>query len=148
MGYFAVIDTNVVVSALIKAGTPPWKILQYAAHGIITPVLHEDIIGEYEEVLGRRKFGFPPEVAQGVIGGLKEHAVYAQRQTADEPFPDPDDAVFYETVLWERNRVGAYLITGNIKDYPERDFIVTPRQMLDIMANSAAEPGEGEMEDG
>lgn len=32
----------------------------------------------------------------------------------------------------ERKEEEAYLVTGNIKHFPDEPFIVTPRQMLDI----------------
>ena len=32
----------------------------------------------------------------------------------------------------ERKEEEAYLVTGNIKHFPDKPFIVTPRQMLDI----------------
>jgi hypothetical protein len=33
----------------------------------------------------------------------------------------------------ERKGEAAYLVTGNIKHFPEKPFIVTPREMLDII---------------
>lgn len=47
--------------------------------------------------------------------------------------PDPKDRVFYEVVMGERQREDAYLVTGNIKHFPEKPFVVTPRQMLNII---------------
>ena len=52
----------------------------------------------------------------------------------EEIIPDPKDIVFYEVVMEgrkEHNR--AYLVTGNIKHFPVNPFIVTPKEMLDIM---------------
>lgn len=46
---------------------------------------------------------------------------------------NPKDSVFYEVVMEERKEEDAYLVTGNIKHFPEKPFIVTPRQMLDII---------------
>lgn len=51
----------------------------------------------------------------------------------DIELPDPRDSVFYEVVMEERKEEDAYLVTGNIKHFPEKPFIVTPRQMLDII---------------
>ena len=51
----------------------------------------------------------------------------------DIELPDPKDSVFYEVVMEERKEEDAYLVTGNIKHFPEKPFIVTPRQMLDII---------------
>jgi hypothetical protein len=33
----------------------------------------------------------------------------------------------------ERKAEDAYLVTGNIKHFPERPYVVTPRQMLNII---------------
>ena len=47
--------------------------------------------------------------------------------------PDPKDRVFYEVVMEERKTEDAYLVTGNIKHFPAEKFVVTPREMLDIV---------------
>ena len=53
----------------------------------------------------------------------------------DVELPDPKDRVFYEVVMEERKEQDAYLVTGNIKHFPAEPYIVTPRQMLDIILN-------------
>ena len=50
-----------------------------------------------------------------------------------EQFIDKDDIVFFEIVLSARSTMDAYLITGNIKHYPIRSYVVTPTQMLEII---------------
>lgn len=42
------------------------------------------------------------------------------------------DLVFYEVVMEKRSE-DAYLITGNIKHFPKREFIVTPAEMMEIL---------------
>jgi len=42
------------------------------------------------------------------------------------------DLPFYEIVL-ERRDNRTYLITGNIKHFPMETFVVTPRQILDLL---------------
>ena len=52
--------------------------------------------------------------------------------------PDADDAVFYATALASRAAGNAtYLVTGNLRHFPQEDFIVSPRAMLDIIGRSA-----------
>ena len=58
MRYYVVLDTNVLVSALLKVGTAPFLVTSEALTGDIIPVLNEEIISEYEEVLNRSKFHF------------------------------------------------------------------------------------------
>ena len=48
---------------------------------------------------------------------------------------DMDDLVFYEVVM-EKREDDAYLITGNIRHFPECDFIVTPAEMMEIIHHS------------
>ncbi len=46
--------------------------------------------------------------------------------------PDMKDLPFYEVVMEKRDE-NAYLVTGNLKHFPMETFIVTARQMLDIL---------------
>ena len=56
------------------------------------------------------------------------------KKPIDEYLPDPDDAVFYEIVMEARKDVDAYLVTGNLKTLPEKAFVVTPKEMMDIIS--------------
>ena len=49
-----------------------------------------------------------------------------------ELLPDRKDLPFYEVVM-ERQADNAYLITGNLKHFPTKPFIVTAKQFLDIL---------------
>ena len=53
-----VYDTNVVVSAVLKAGSIPAFLVALALSGQIHPCLSPIILDEYETVLKRPKFGF------------------------------------------------------------------------------------------
>ena len=53
-----------------------------------------------------------------------------------EVLVDMDDLVFYEVVM-EKRKDDAYLITGNIRHFPKREFIVTPAEMMAILANDS-----------
>ena len=59
--------------------------------------------------------------------------VYVDAQELDIDLPDPKDRIFYEVVMEERKAEDAYLVTGNIRHFPLEPYIVTPRQMLDII---------------
>lgn len=52
-----------------------------------------------------------------------------------EILPDMDDLVFYEVVMEKRDD-DAYLITGNRKHFPKREYIVTPAEMIEIIRNN------------
>lgn len=53
-------------------------------------------------------------------------------QPTGEILADMDDLVFYEVAMEKRDD-DAYLVTGNQKHYPIRDFIVTPAEMMEII---------------
>ena len=133
MKYFAVLDTNVLVSALLKSGSSPWKVAAEALIGDIIPVLNDDIIAEYEDVLRRPKFKFEERAVRILLDDLKRRAVYADDGAIEDIIPDPKDVAFYAVLMEKRKEDEAYLVTGNLKHFPVRTFIVTPREMLDIL---------------
>ncbi len=133
MRYSAVIDTNVLVSALLKWNSVPGCILEHSFVGNIIPLLNEEILAEYMEVLNRPKFHFDKERINIVINGLVRRGVFVDAEKLSVVLPDSKDAVFYETVMGKRKNEAAFLITGNIKHFPDKPFIVTPREMLAII---------------
>ena len=133
--YYAVIDTNVLVSSMLRSDSIPGKIIDMILLGRIVPLLNEEIIAEYEDVLTRNKFGFEDGKAEALIANLREKALFLPREHTEEVFPDKDDIVFFEIALSGRSTMNAYLVTGNLKHYPIRSYVVTPRQMLEIIEN-------------
>ena len=139
MRYYAVIDTNVIVSAMLKWNSVPGSILELAIEGPITPVLNEKILEEYREVLLRPKFHFTDKIVSEVIEAIKRHAIFADEERIDIELPDPKDRVFYEVVMEQRKSADAYLVTGNIKHFPVEPYVVTPKEMMDIILSDTAE---------
>ena len=133
MKYYVVIDTNVLVSAVLKSHSVPGSIVELAFDGPIIPILNEAIEKEYREVLSRPKFHLPEDLVEGIMSTFHKRAIYVDAEHLDVELPDPKDLVFYEVVMEERKEEEAYLVTGNIRHFPNRPFIVTPREMLDII---------------
>ena len=133
MHYYAVIDTNVVVSAMLKWQSLPGNILELVFDGIITPVFNDEILSEYREVLSRPKFNLNKQIIEDFVGNIEELGVAIKAATLDLDFPDPKDRVFYEITMENRKSDETYLVSGNIKHFPEQCFVVTPREMLEIV---------------
>ena len=131
--YYAVIDTNVVVSAALRWKSVPGSIIEMALSQIIVPVLNDEIVSEYREVLSRPKFKLTKDIVDDIISGISKNAIYVDESTLEIELPDPKDRVFYEVTMEERKSEDAYLVTGNLKHFPVEPFIVTPREMLDII---------------
>ena len=130
MGIKAVIDTNVLVSSFISKNTnsPTVRIIKAIIEGIFTPVYSDDILSEYEEVLGRGRFKLDPAAISILIQRIKEVGEAVSPIVSEEDFPDPDDKVFFCTAL----AGDAQLVTGNIKHYPTAELVVTPAQFCEI----------------
>ena len=136
MKCYAVVDTNVIVSALISRNSesPPKQVLRAMFTGDIIPLYHSDILAEYEEVLKRKKFHLRTETIKTVLRAIRQFGVEVIPSATGEILIDMDDLVFYEVAMEKRDD-GAYLVTGNQKHYPIKDFIVTPAEMMDIINN-------------
>lgn len=139
MKYYAVIDTNVLVSAMLKWESVPGSVLALTFDGPITPLLSKEIVAEYREVLSRPKFHLTEDIINDVLESLDAAGVYVDADSVDIELPDPKDRVFYEVVMEERKQEEAYLVTGNIRHFPSKPFIVTPRQMMDIIVSEATD---------
>ena len=129
---YAVIDTNVIVSALISSNdkSNPTVIVRAVLRGEIKPVYNDEILSEYAEVLSRDKFHIQKSDIDLVISHIIKIGLKVERKEAvGEIFPDPKDVVFYEVAL---SKEDSYLVTGNIKHFPKVDFVVTPAEMLAI----------------
>ena len=133
MKYYAVIDTNVIVSSMLKNQSTPGQIIRLVTQNTIIPLLNEEILQEYIEVITRNKFHFSKALIENTINLIKSKAIYLQREQTLEQFIDKEDIVFFEIVLSARSTMDAYLITGNMKHYPIRSYVVTPTQMLEII---------------
>lgn len=130
---FAVIDTNVLVSALLSPNneSPPLTVMANVFAGTITPVYNNEIIDEYRSVLKREKFHFDPVDVEAVINVFLQYGLNLERTEVNgEAFQDPKDIVFYEVKM---SKDDAYLITGNTKHFPKQSFVITPREMVDIL---------------
>lgn len=133
--YYAVIDTNVFVSALMSHNSDAATVLVFnkIIAGGITPVYSQEVMAEYREVLGRKKFKFSAETIARVMGAIEKYGISLDPTPTGEILPDMKDLPFYEVVMEKRKTGDAHLVTGNTRHFPKKPFIVTPREMLDII---------------
>ena len=134
MKYYAVIDTNVIVAALLTKNrdSATLQVVNAVLDGTIIPLYHQEILAEYNEVLHRPKFHLRESTVQFVLNAVTQYGVEVFPQPSGEIFVDMDDLIFYEVALEKRDD-DAYLVTGNQQHYPLKDFIVTPAEMLNII---------------
>lgn len=136
---YAVIDTNVLVSALITHNpeSATAKVVKGLLQQDFVPMYDTDIIAEYEDVLHRAKFHIPQEVADALISYIMEHGIEASRVDFAEVMPDEDDRVFYEVSLSHED---SFLVTGNLKHYPATPHVITPADFMVHLKNKSLIP--------
>ncbi len=111
-----VLDTNIIVSAGIKPGSPPAKIvMDWVLDGRVQVVTSPWVVREYREVTRRDKFrrhGFPPHWLEFLI---EESLRLPDPGVWPHVGPDPKDSPFLALAY----AAGAWLVTGNLKHFPE-----------------------------
>ena len=134
MTYYAVIDTNVLVSALLSShdDAATVQVVNKLFTGDVIPVFSDDILAEYNEVLRRKKFHFTEAIVCDLLDAITFIGENITPSPSGEILPDMKDLPFYEVVL-EKEDDNAYLVTGNIKHFPDKPNIVTAREFLTIL---------------
>ena len=134
----AVLDTNVVVSAALKPHSLPAAIVSAATAQLFTLCLSDAIRDEYQHVLTRGKFGFPPALVSRFLAELE---ATARRVTPTERLAitrDSEDNKFLECAV-EAN--ASHLVTGNTRHFPcqfRTIRVVTPREFFALLLERLA----------
>ena len=131
---YAVLDTNVLVSAILSRNpdSPTKRCLRAAVGGLIRPLYNDKIITEYREVLSRDKFDFGMDRVNAILRQIVVNGSDITPMASDEDFPDPTDRVFFEVAL-AKSEEGAKVVTGNARHYPTSPIVVTPAEFCAIV---------------
>ena len=134
MKYYAVIDTNVLVSALLssKSDTATVLVFNKIILGDVIPLFSNETMKEYREVLARRKFKFDAVAVDYVLSAIENFGILVEPSPTGVMLPDMKDVPFYEIVM-ERIEDDPYLVTGNIRHFTDERFVVTPAEFLKII---------------
>jgi uncharacterized protein len=117
-----VIDTNIIVSALLSPRGLPAKLLNLVLNKVLTIVYDNYILAEYSDVLNRDKFMLDKELVNLIIDFIAKEGEYAIAEFHEKQFNDEDDKIFYEVY---KGGAADYLITGNKRHFSEEKSIVT-----------------------
>jgi putative PIN family toxin of toxin-antitoxin system len=123
-----VLDTNVIVSALINPNGIPGKILALVLNGKIKLLYDNRIIFEYIDVLSRKDFGFNGEIIHDLIDYFRNDGEFINSEYSNIEFVDDTDKKFYEVFRFGE---AEYLITGNIRHFPQENGIITPKEFIE-----------------
>ena len=131
---YAVIDTNVLVSAIMTKNhdAATSRVLNSIFRGIVTPIYNDEIIEEYQDVLHRDYLKLDPIKCDYAISYIIDAGRNIEAFKSDVKMPDEDDRVFYEVTLASQD-IDAKLVTGNIKHFPHVDFVLSPAEFCELI---------------
>ena len=125
-----VVDTNVIVSALLNPFGKPAAVLGLVVEEKTEVCFDSRIIAEYREVLARPRFGFNQSEVTALLNYLTEIGKCVVAVPHDVRLKDPDDIPFAEVAL---SAAADCLVTGNTGHFPARigsTATVTPARFL------------------
>ncbi|MBN1167615.1 MAG: putative toxin-antitoxin system toxin component, PIN family [Methanospirillaceae archaeon] len=122
-----VVDTNVLVSALISPYGNPAIIIRLIVSGSLRLVLDNRVFQEYLHVLFRPKFQFTQEQRDGILIFLKNEGLWTVPAPLFLDLPDPADLPFIELSL----HIQAPVITGNTRHFSSYCNVLTPADFLE-----------------
>lgn len=129
------VDTNVLVSALLRPESIPARILDLVLSRQVTLVLDHRVYNEYQEVLLRPEFSFPPEPVIDLLDFLWRSSERVHVTAMSVDLPDADDVKFLEVAI---SAAADALVTGNLKHFPPRQRrdlqVLSPRQFWEQWA--------------
>ena len=132
---YAVIDTNVLVAAAKthKPNSSTSRILSLVFDGTIQPLVCEEILEEYEQILTLPALAIPSDITSSIITKFNADSINPGRTPSSEVHPDPTDQIFYEISLSVED---AYMVTNNKKHFPQEPKVVTPSEMLVLLTTA------------
>ena len=124
-----VYDTNIFVSyfwTLHKPNTIKTVVERILTKEVI-PVLSDEIMAEYKDVLYRAKFAFPTEDVRTFLQSVVDNGCHIVPVSTSVYFRDQSDKCFYDAALTAH---ADWLITGNRRHFPDDPFIVTAAEYV------------------
>ena len=129
-----VLDTNVVVSAILKPAGLERAALVFALTPPARVYTSPGILEEYALVLRRPRFRLSLSRVEGIMSLIQERSILVRPSRRLQVTPDPDDNAFLECAEEAR---ADYLATGNKRHFPPfwmSTKIVNARELLELIA--------------
>jgi len=131
-----VLDTNVIVSGILKPYSKSATILRLVADGAIRLAHDLRLLSEYRDVLARPTFNFTKAEVESFLTQVEGEGLLVSAKPLNFHLPDPDDEPFLEVALSAKVKA---VVTGNKRHFPQKDYsgikILSPVEFLDISLN-------------
>jgi uncharacterized protein len=129
-----VLDTNVLVSALLSPFGPPARILGLVMTGAVSCCVDARILAEYDDVTHRARLSIDSAKADDVLAELRRSGFSVASVPLPRPLPDQDDDPFVEVGLAGGARC---LVTGNGAHFPgDRCLglpVISPAEFVEVV---------------
>lgn len=131
----AVVDTNILVSALLRSDSPPAAVVRAMVRQVLEPVVCSAIMAEYRTVLPRPRLRLRTDDIEELLALIEAQAHWVDVPAYDglPALPDPTDWPFIASAL----AVGCPVITGNARDFPAEHGVrvMSAREWVDVEAS-------------
>lgn len=122
-----VLDTNILVSALLSGGGAPRRVIRLCLERVLTPLIGAALFAEYEDVLGRhdlfKRSALEPEERDAVFDALMSVSVWTPVYYLWRPnLPDASDDHLIELAVAGG---ASWIVTANLRDL-QRDELHFP----------------------
>jgi putative PIN family toxin of toxin-antitoxin system len=134
-----VLDTNVLVSALLNSFGAPGRVLDLVLAGELSVAYDDRVLAEWRQVLRREKFGFSVGDIEVLLGFVEGEGISVNASPLATELPDQDDLPFLKVA----HAAEATLITGNTRHYPPEArrgvAVLDPASFLDEWTSKVLE---------
>ena len=128
-----VIDTNILVSALLQPESLPAAVLMLALSGKVQLCVSGAVFAEYDEVIRRPHLRRPPDVIEGTLQLIRKQGHWVKPKVSVDECSDPDDNIFLECAEAAK---ADYLVTGNQRHFPGRwkkTRVIGARELIELL---------------
>ena len=123
-----VMDTNVIVSAILSPNGNPARIIALVSIDEDLQIFYsKDILAEYEKVFAYKRLNIPIAARYTIISTIQQFGILVEPTASTILLLDESDRIFYDAAKGS----GAILITGNIKHFPPDPLIMTPSYFIE-----------------
>ena len=134
----AVIDTNILVSALLQPNGAPAQVLLLCVSESIQICVSGSVFAEYEEVIRRPKFRLDENLIVAILQLIREKALWVRPVEGIRACSDPKDDIFLQCAHTAK---AEFVVTGNTKHFPAEYAairVITCRQLLETVTLEAS----------
>ena len=124
-----VLDTNIIVSAMLSPKGNENEVLRFAFTSFANFYYSDEIFAEYKRVLNYPKFDkyYGQEDISLILQTIEKRAKKIVPSRGSITLIDETDRCFYDAAA----SCGSYLLTGNLKHFPNETFIMNAKTFLE-----------------